>query len=412
MLISAIPASAHGYKFHRIYSFCSKPNCTDDAHPFGGLVQDQQGNLYGTTYGDLSNTLGTIFELQKRPNGKWLYRLLYIVALGGAARPEASLIIDQFGNLYGTTTSGDVFELMPNAKHTKWAFKSLYSPGSSIAKLSYAGAASGAVYDGVSPLFGTAGSNSARGTVFELIPNAGQWAGKTLYTFCALLNCADGSYPSSQIVVADNGNLYGETVGGGQFGHGTLFELVPNGDKTVWQELVLHSFCIDANCTDGREPYAENIALDASGNLYGTTSEGGYQPSHCYTINDCGVLFKFNTSGARSHETILHSFCAKMNCADGGYLRSGPIVDANGRLFGTTAFGGVHINDEQGVGGGVVYEFDSKLQVLYSFCKQPGCLDGEYPFAGLIMDGDGNLFGTTSSGGDNDVGTVFELAPD
>jgi uncharacterized repeat protein (TIGR03803 family) len=131
--------------------------------------------------------------------------------------------------------------------------------------------------------------------------------------------------------------------------------------------------------------------LDNEGHIFGTTSRGGAQ--------DSGVLFAI----VGSDEQVLYSFCSAANCADGAQPRAGVIEDAAGHLFGTTLFGGNGDN-------GVVYEFSGgKERVLYTFCSQANCTDGDEPLGGLIMDASGNLYGTTEYGGVGGGGTVFEL---
>jgi uncharacterized repeat protein (TIGR03803 family) len=148
---------------------------------------------------------------------------------------------------------------------------------------------------------------------------------------------------------------------------------------------------------------------DAAGNLYGTTDKGG--------ANGKGTVFKVDSTG---HETVLYSFCSAANCTDGAYP-SGVIQDAAGNLYGATGWGGANTGADGGAGAGTVFMVDSSGHetVLYSFCSASNCTDGELPNSGLIQDTAGNLYGTTFGGG-NDVlygpygpgnGTVFKLAP-
>jgi uncharacterized repeat protein (TIGR03803 family) len=184
----------------------------------------------------------------------------------------------------------------------------------------------------------------------------------------------------------DAGNLYGTTTSSPGCGFGTVFKLTSSGSETV-----LHSFCLS---TDGLLPYAGLIA-DASGNLYGTTSQGGSSANCIGGVGGCGTVFKVTPSGT---ETVLHSFTD--GGSDGADPLAGLIADASGNLYGTTDSGGVH-------GAGTVFKVtpSGSETVIYSFVNTSGAL----PAAGLIVDASGNLYGTTNSGGAYGYGTVFKL---
>jgi uncharacterized repeat protein (TIGR03803 family) len=167
---------------------------------------------------------------------------------------------------------------------------------------------------------------------------------------------------------------------------------------TNWREKVLLNF----NGTDGDKPIA-SLIFDAAGNLYGTTNEGG---THGY-----GTVFELTPIvGGGWTETVLYNFCSQTNCTDGEFPPASLIFDAAGNLYGTTNEGGTH-------GGGTVFELTPIVgggwteTVLYNFCSQTNCTDGEFPLAGLIFDAAGDLYGTTWEGGAYGVGTVFELTP-
>jgi uncharacterized repeat protein (TIGR03803 family) len=269
----------------------------------------------------------------------------------------------------------------------------------------------GLTFDSAGNLYGTAsGGAYADGVIFELTPGGGgMWTETVLYNFCSLSGCADGAGPAwSSLIFDAAGNLYGTTNAGGAYqtacgGHacGAVFELSPNGDGT-WTETVLHSF---GNGTDGREPVA-GLIFDADGNLHGTTYSGGVQGS--------GTVFEL-TPGANGTwaETVLHSFCSARKCADGGGPSAGVILDAAGRLYGTTVLGGSRTRLCGNRGCGVVFQLEPGSngawthKTLHSFDGS----DGNQPQASLIFDTTGNLYGTTVAGGSNRSGTVFELSP-
>jgi uncharacterized repeat protein (TIGR03803 family) len=294
--------------------------------------------------------------------GAWAqskFKTLYKFTSGADGNdPLASLILDQSGDLYGTTESGG-------------------------GNLSYC-------LDG-----------AGCGTVFKLTSNTdGSWTESVLYTFCSLANCSDGEGPQASLIFDHAGNLYGTTVGGGAYRAGTVFKLTPNSDGR-WTESVLHSF----TGTDGQSPQAD-VIFDQAGNLYGTTSEGG-NLSYCNGYG-CGTVFKLapNPDGSWT-ESMLHNFTG----TDGLSPHARVIFDQAGNLYGTTSYGGPYQ-------GGSVFELTPNgdgswtEKVLHSFCRN-GCRrsDGSVPYAGLIFDRMGSLYGTTEMGGASNAGTVFKLAP-
>jgi uncharacterized repeat protein (TIGR03803 family) len=181
----------------------------------------------------------------------------------------------------------------------------------------------------------------------------------------------------------------------------------PAGAATAFSTL--YGFCPGGGtCADGDYP-AGYLTMDAAGNLYGATQTGG-------NANSAGVVFKLTPNQAHSAwtQTVLYSFCpGGGTCADGRGPNGSLITDTAGNLYGTTFTGG------NAKGAGVVFELMPNQahtawtqSVLYRFCPGGGnCTDGEYPYASLIMDASGNLYGTTRSGGGNDVGVVFQLTP-
>jgi uncharacterized repeat protein (TIGR03803 family) len=233
--------------------------------------------------------------------------------------------------------------------------------------------------------------------ILTLVPGA--WAQskyKMLYKFTG---GKDGENPDA-LIFDQAGNLYGTTDRGGAHGLGTVFQLVPNADGN-WRESVLYSFCSRTNCGDGAQP-AAGVVFDLAGNLYGTTSGGG-------GAHGGGTVFKLAPNADGSwRESVLHSFCSRTNCGDGAFPPASLIFDPAGSLYGTTWRGGAL---DQGTVFKLTRNADGSWResVLHSFCSRTNCGDGTGPEAGLVFDPAGNLYGTTSSGGALDQGTVFKL---
>jgi uncharacterized repeat protein (TIGR03803 family) len=221
----------------------------------------------------------------------------------------------------------------------------------------------------------------------------------TLYNFCSQPNCADGAVPG-QLVLANNGDLYGTTGNGGtntctlEFappGCGTVFKITSVGALTT-----LYNFCAQPNCADGMFPpgLAGGLVQASNGNFYGTTSAGG--------ANAVGTVFKITPSGTL---TTLYSLCSLANCADGEYA-GGMVQASNGNLYGITYAGGTD-------GGGTVFKItpSGTLTTLYSFCSLANCTDGQNPEAGLVQTTNGSLYGTTLNGGAYGGGTIYKITP-
>ena len=264
-----------------------------------------------------------------------------------------------------------------------------------------AGPYAGVVLDQKGNLYGTttSGGNpqacngAGCGVVFRLTP-----AGKeSIYSFCSQQGCPDGAQPDAGVVFDHNGNLYGTTYAGGAYGFGTVFRITPEGKETV-----LYSFCAEHECLDGEGPYA-GVVLDGEGNIYGTTSAGG-------AFLD-GTVFKLNPEGK---ETVLHSFCGQLCGEDGIEPDAGLVFDQKGNLYGTTVLGG---SGSGLLGNGTVFKLtpEGNETVLYSFCSVANCTDGSSPYSSLVLDRNGNLYGTTSAGGIGGQfgsGGVFKLTPE
>ena len=406
------PAAGAQSKFKTLYSFTGG---TDGGYPYAGVIIDQAGNLYGTTYegGDLScygNGCGTVFELTPNSKGGWKEKVLYSFSGGtDGLLPRAGLTFDQAGNLYGTTQSGGaygggtVFELTPNPDGS-WTKETLHSFTGTDGR----GPVAGLIFDQAGNLYGTTGqggnpndcvNDSGCGVVFKLTPNAdGSWTEKTLYSFTG--GSKDDGDPWASLVFDQAGNLYGTTEG--VTGNGTVFELTPNADGT-WKEKTLHHF----TGGDGRNPVG-SLIFDQAGNLYSTAWAGGDG-----NYSGCGVVFELvpNANGSWK-EKMLHYF----NCGwNGGAPLAGLIFDQAGNLYGTTYIGGVPGTCDYGCG--VVFELtpnaDGKWneKALHRFMDHR---DGYCPVAGVILDAAGNLYGTTNGdfcGWGVGFGSVFEITP-
>jgi uncharacterized repeat protein (TIGR03803 family) len=312
-----------------LYSFGSGTN--DGTNPQAGLIMDSAGNLYGTTDTGGAIGAGTVFKISAAGAESVLHSFAGFPTDG--ANSKAGLVMDSAGNLYGTTNGGGAND------------------------------------------FGTVFKISAAGTESVLHSFAG---GPT-----------DGAYPLGGLIMDSAGNLYGTTSYGGANGDGTVFKI-----STAGMYSVLHSFA--GSPSDGRVPYA-GLTMDGAGNLYGTTNAGGLG------AYDFGTVFKISADGT---ESILHSFTG----IDGGVPEAGLIMDSAGNLYGTTTSGGTATV----INSGEVFKISpaGTLSVMHYFTGgiTSSITDGGYPRAGLIMDSEGNLYGTTSSGGANDLGTVFVIS--
>jgi len=335
----------------------------------------------------------TLLLIAARPAQAQTETVLYNFTGGSdGSRPQSSLIADGAGNLYGTTALGGtcpgwnqygcgvVFEISPNGSGG-WKQTVLHT---------FAAPPDGAnplfspvIFDKSGNLYGTTqwGGASNVGTVFELSPAGASWTATILYSFTG---GADGGHPAAGLVMDPAGNLYGTGQTGGANGQGTVFKLSPSGAETL-----LYTF--GSQSGDGSYPFA-GLVLDETGNLYGTTLSGG--------ANGGGTVFKLAPTGT---ETVLYSFGSRSG--DGSNPYAGLVFDNNGNLYGATYSGGAN-------GGGTVFKLapTGTETVLYSFGSRSG--DGSNPDGGfLIFDNNGNLYGTTLSGGANGGGTVFKLAP-
>lgn len=375
LCIALLLAAGQAQTFTVLHNF---GGAGDGYDPEGGLVMDKKGNLYGVTFEGGARGYGMAYQLVPNGDGTWTENDIYDFGSQAGALPDTTLAFDHKGNIYGGTFDGTIFELIPN--NGKWSavtitslvngepgavvfdpVDTLYSPVtgngryqqgtlltpsrlnqySTVILYTFTGGQDGGtpngplVFGSSGNLYGTARQGGLNvGNVFKLTPNRGQpgWHETTLYSFQGSPN--DGANPYAGVVFDTVGNLYGTTLNGGSAGLGTVFELSPNSDGT-WSETVLHEF---QGGSDGSYPIGP-VTLDTSGNLYGTTDDGG--------PNNAGTVYKLSpSSGGKWTETILHTFT-------GGSDGSGPtgalVLDNAGNLFGATGFAGSN-------GGGTAFE--------------------------------------------------------
>ncbi len=305
------------------------------------------------------------------------FAVLHSFKGGDGSDPEGSLWRDSADNLYGTTVYGGSFGFGT-------VFK-LDTSGNETLLYSFSGKQDGAypwasvIQDAEGNLYSTTsgGGRGGNGTVFRL-----DTANKetVLHDFSG----RGGASPRASLLLDSRGNLYSTTLGGGAYGAGVVFKLSPKSRETV-----PHSF---AEPPDGAYPLSGLVA-DANNNLYGTTVVGGKFGA--------GTVFKLDRAGK---EKVLYSF---RGGTDGGYPWANLVLDQSGNVYGTASEGG-DLTCDAGSGCGVVFKMDSsgKEEVLYSFA---GGTDGAYPYTGLTMDANGNLYGVTVLGGTSGAGTVFRV---
>ena len=399
-------------------------NGANGLSPRGDLIADVKGNLFGTTFLGGANDHGTVFEIAKIPGGyastpTTLVNFCSLANCTDGEEPVTGLIADARGNLFGTTQFGGAYGRGAVFKIAKTASGYASTPTILVSFCSLANCADGAapsgglIFDSDGNLFGTTRDGGANaggfsGTVFEIAKIPGGYASTptVLVSFCSLANCADGAAPQAALITDAKSNLFGTTTGGGANGNGTVFEIIKTRHGYANTPTTLVSFCSLANCADGRVPFGRLIA-DTKGNLFGTTAGGPF----LIEMGGAGTVFEIvkSAGGYASTATTLVSFCSLPNCADGEHPMADLIADTKGDLFSTTSGGGAN-------GGGTVFEvaktaggYASTPAVLVSSCALANCADGNQPVGGLIADATGNLFGTTNVGGANNSGTVFEV---
>ncbi len=340
----------------------------DGGWPGAGLALDPGGNLFGTTQLGGVDGGGVVFRLDATGHENVIYDFP-----GSFGSADSGVILDSSGNLYGTYSDlnnygyGFVFKLDP-ASHL-------------VSRFDFTGGAngsnpySGVIRDAAGNLYGTTIYGGAHQDFGNGIVYKWDTTGKET-VLCSFTDATDGIDPSGGVIRDEAGNLFGTATFGGGSDQGVIFKIAANGVYSV-----LHRF---TGGNGGGQPYY-GVIRDAAGNLYGTAGA---------PLKPGGVVFKLDAAGTY---TVLHRFTGTGEI----YPSSGVIRDSAGNLYGTTG------GDRNCIGSSV-YKLDAagNYTVLYGFT---GASDGCYPFGGVVRDAEGNLYGTTDSGGMGEAGTLFEV---
>jgi uncharacterized repeat protein (TIGR03803 family) len=395
MLIAAATTAVQAQTYTVLYTFTGG---TDGGWPYSGVILDDSGNLYGTTEtrGDINacglfHGCGVVYKLD--PSGNETVLHTFEGNSDGREPQWGNLFRDKAGNLLDTTlyggTLGDI---------GLGVIYGLTKTGKEIIVHRFAGSPN----DGEEPqtgliegedgtFYGTtaAGGSGPYGDCGTVFEMSKAGKVTILHSFVG----GDGCQPTGGLVMDAAGNMYGATSSGG-VGYGTVYRITKTGKVTT-----LHAF---AGQPDGAQPFGI-LAIDKAGNLYGTTPGGG-DPNCTTEQQGCGIVFEIDTQGK---EHILHSFLAP----EGGDPYAGPTLDeATGTLYGSTSgraaynFGSIYKIDRQG-----------NFTKIYDFT---GGTDGGFPFAAMTLDKSGAFYGTTYLGGLFDgcdggqgCGVVFKLTP-
>ncbi len=375
----------------------------DGEYPRSGFSIDAAGNLYGTTFAGGAG-FGTVFKLKHAGSG-WIVTPLYSFRGGSdGAGPLGRVIVASDGTLYGTTSSvggngcssfgcGTVFRLRPPASRPASAL----SPWTESVLYRFTGGNDGAypqgelTFDHAGNIYGTTqyGGDTNSGVVYQLTPSGGGWTESVPYS---AQNNGDGANPLGGVVLDAAGSLYGVFNQGGLYGSGAVYQLSFSGSG--WTEQNLHDFM-----PQGGEYPVGGLIIDASGNLYGSTTVS--------MNNNGGFALELTPAGGGWTYTLLPNL---------GIV--GPddrlFLDGTGNLFGTAYQGGL-------ASVGSVFKLTPSdggwtYTTLHDFCMTRPCTDGQNPISNVVFDRDGNLYGTTSLGGTGSAcsggcGVAFEITP-
>jgi uncharacterized repeat protein (TIGR03803 family) len=400
---------------------------SDGAAPASGLTIDAAGNLYGTTenggFQNCSSGCGTVFKLANK-NGRWVLTPLYNFQGGSdSAWPETRVVFGPNGTLYGTTAGGSgnscsgdngcgtVFNLHPQATFCAsalcpWVKTTIYTfrgvPDGQIPAIG------DLIFDRAGNIYGTtrAGGPENHGTVYKLTHGSGGWTESILYSF---VGGNDGNSPTG-VVFGQDGNLYGTTTQGGTVfqgypGGGLIFELTPSGSG--WSESVVYMF--DQDDANGALPSA-GLTIDTQGNLWGTAYAGGV--GDCQSQDDayvgCGTVFRWPPFGGGL--LAIYGWPEHQLLPLSG--PEGPVTfDSAGNVYGTTFALGANLQ-------GNVFELSGGQYTYTSLHDLNGTTDGTAPMGAVVLDRNGNVYGTASSGGSSSAcnlqggcGTIWEITP-
>jgi uncharacterized repeat protein (TIGR03803 family) len=393
--------AAQAQSFQVLYNFTG---AGDGANPYSGVTMDKAGNLYGTAFGGGVAGNGTVYQLKHKGSG-WVLNVLYSFTGGSDGYgPSQGVIFGPDGALYGTTSSGGqlggpcdsvgcgtVFKLRPGPT----ACKTALCPWTKTALYAFQGGADGIgpflgdlVFDPVANIYGTTccgGSLGGNGTVFELTPSGSGWTESVLHSFGG---SGDGVQPWNGVTLDNGGNLYGTTTNGGSSNAGMVFQLVRS---MGWTEKSPYSF---ADGNDGGYPLS-GLIFDQEGNLYGATTDGG--------TGGGGTVFVLTPSGGSWTYSVLSNLAGTPGgCGPEGNL----VMDQAGSLYGTTMCDGAY-------GFGSVFKLTPTSQPPWTYTSLhdfTGGNDGGYPLGvNVILDTNGNLYGTSSGGGTSGQGVVWEI---
>jgi len=390
-LLSFLSSPARGQTYRILHSFGGSG---DGSSPNAPLIFDATGNLYGTTAGGGITSCephgcGIMFELTPHSGGNWTETVFD--QFSNCPAPESPLAFDRLGNLFGIcgSNTSEVFEL------------SRISHGWDLALISSLGAPAmgGVTVNSAGTVYGTTldGGNYAQGSVYSVKQvSALRWDQIGLYSFsCAV----EGCFPYAAVTPDSYGNFYGTNYSGPADGTGTVFKLTPNRGGPGWSQTVLHAFQGSYHGgPDGGNSTAP-VILDSTENLYGTTYYGGAYAN--------GTVFKMtpNLNGTWT-ETVLYSF---QGGDDGSNPNGGLSMDHEGNLYGETLGGGsgnagVVFKLTRGVGG----QWTESILHVFNLLS-----DGGSPAGGVVLDSSGNIYGTTQYGGPNGflAGVAFEITP-
>jgi uncharacterized repeat protein (TIGR03803 family) len=393
---AAVPNQVRAHVTEKVlYAFTG---AGDGGGPNGAIVFDGSGNIFGTTHfggittcgGIVGGGCGVVFELSPASGG-WKESALY--AFGDTSDggfPNAGVILDKNGNVFGTASTGGSFQcsigcgvIYELLKSGNWSESVLHTFTGSDGQFPNAVLLQG----NNGALYSTTwyGGSTGNGTVFALTPSGSSWNENVLYSF---QGTTDGSAPAAGVIADGAGNLYGTTYKFDGSNDGVAYELKK---RAGWKDQILATFGTSGD--GGENPYA-GLLMPAKGKLFGTTIEGG--------SNGTGVAFELVHTNKQWTERVLHVFG---NPGDGSTPYGGLIAGHSGNLYGTTLFGGSY-------NAGTVYELKQsrggvwKERILYSFT---GGADGGDPGGTLTADSSGNLYGV-AGGGQTGNGVIFEIS--